>query len=69
VVSGRQPDWPPGVAFSCEYQPAFAHVLGSHLREIGFHHWPTAFHTVHCHRADRVTGGKGEIWWLNSTPV
>ena len=64
VVGGPEPIWPPGVAFACEFSPAFAGVLFRHLRGVGFAHLPPDFVTVRCHRADLVTGGRGEIWWL-----
>ena len=62
VVAGPEPAWPPGAAFACEYQPVFANVLSAQLRSIGFDYLPHSPVTVRCHRADLVTGGKGEIW-------
>ena len=62
IVKGPEPVWPPGVTYACEYQPAFARLILNQLQKMGFDQLPTGPVTVKCHRADLVTGGKGEVW-------
>jgi len=56
-----------GFRESCEYQPTVLPLLRTAVQNIGcemltFHPSPM----VHCYRGDVLTGGRGELWIMNS---
>lgn len=60
IVRGPEPEWHAGTAYACTYQPAYARLLERSIRK-----WfPISSEAIHCHRADLITGGRGEIWHL-----
>jgi formylmethanofuran dehydrogenase subunit C len=65
IVRGVEPEWHPGTAFACTYQPAYFQLFERSIREAGLAEWfPNPPETIRCHRADLITGGRGEIWHL-----
>lgn len=66
VIAGKEPSWPPGVVYSCDYQPSYAAVLFRYLREQKLEYLPHVPGMFRVFRADLATGGRGEILHLAS---
>lgn len=65
VVRGPEPEWHAGTAFACIYQPAYFQMFERSIREVGLTDWfSNSPEAIRCHRADLITGGRGEIWHL-----
>jgi formylmethanofuran dehydrogenase subunit C len=62
IVRGPEPEWHSGTAFACTFQPAYASLLVPAIRRMGMPEIDPL--TIRCHRADLITGGRGEIWHL-----